>query len=162
MNKETLERLDDEDWDFYSSLPSPNHYKKLNKKVWVNGTFDVLHIGHIRLLKHAHSYGQVTVGIDTDRRIKELKGESRPYNSLEDRIEMLRSLVYVSDIVVFDNSDELRDAIKDLSPDYLVVGEEYRERGVIGGEHAKELIFFPRIKQYSTSNILKHESTSHR
>ena len=162
MNKETLERLDDEDWDFYSSLPSPNHYKKANNKVWVNGSFDVLHIGHIRLLKCAHSFGEVTVGIDTDRRIKELKGESRPYNNLEDRKEMLKSLVYVSNVVVFDNPDELRDAIKELNPDYLVVGEEYRERGVIGGEYAKELIFFPRIQEYSTTKILHHENTSNR
>jgi len=158
MNKETLEKLDDEDWDFYSSLPSPNHYKKMSKKVWVNGSFDVLHIGHIRLLKYAHTYGELTVGIDTDRRIKELKGESRPFNCLEDRIEMLKSLVYVSNVVVFDNPEELREEIKNLNPDYLVVGEEYKERGVIGGEHAKELIFFPRMCEYSTSKILKHES----
>jgi D-beta-D-heptose 7-phosphate kinase/D-beta-D-heptose 1-phosphate adenosyltransferase len=162
MNKETTKFLDDEDWDFYSSLPAPNHYSKLNKKVWVNGTFDVLHNGHIRLLKYAYSYGEVTVGIDTDRRIKELKGELRPYNSLKDRIEMLSSIVYVSNIIVFDDSEELKNAIKRLNPDYLIVGEEYRKNGVIGSEYAKELIFFPRIEKYSTTKILNYESNSYR
>lgn len=157
MNREILEKLDDEDWDFYSGLPSPNHYRKMNhKRVWVNGSFDVLHIGHIRLLKHAASLGELIVGIDTDRRISELKGPDRPCNCLEDRKEMLESFHFVSKVVVFDTADELREHIKQMEPDYLVVGAEYQERGVVGGEHADEIIFFPRIPEYSTTKILNH------
>ena len=157
MNREILEKLDDEDWDFYSGLPSPKHYKKMgNKIVWVNGSFDVLHVGHIRLLKHAASLGELYVGIDTDRRISELKGPSRPFNNLEDRKEMLASFHFVSKVFTFDSGDELRDLIKEVNPDYLVVGSEYQERGVIGGEHAGEIVFFPRIAEYSTTNILNN------
>ena len=56
-----------------------------NKKVWVNGTFDVLHIGHLKLLEFASTYGELRVGIDTDKRVKELKGNDRPFNNTEDR-----------------------------------------------------------------------------
>jgi cytidyltransferase-like protein len=59
------------------------------KKVWVNGSFDILHVGHIRQLEYAASLGSVRVGIDTDERIKEKKGKDRPYNTLKDRIEFL-------------------------------------------------------------------------
>ena len=55
-------------------------------RVWVNGTFDVLHRGHIELLEFASSLGLVKVGLDTDERVKQLKGESRPVNTLEDRM----------------------------------------------------------------------------
>jgi len=63
-------------------------------KVWVNGTFDVLHIGHIRLLEFAHKYGKLRVGVDTDERVKSFKGDSRPFNTLEDRIRFLESIKY--------------------------------------------------------------------
>ena len=159
MNKEILEKLDDEDWEFYSDLPSLNRYRKMSHKtVWVNGSFDVLHIGHIRMLKHAASLGEVIVGIDTDRRISELKGPKRPFNKLEDRKEMLESFHFVSRVVVFDTTQELRQKIEEVHPDFLVVGAEYQERGVVGAEHAKEVVFFQRIPEYSTSNILKHEA----
>jgi len=55
------------------------------KKVWVNGTFDVLHAGHLKMLEYAKSLGVLVVGIDSDKRVKELKGESRPFNNVEDR-----------------------------------------------------------------------------
>ena len=71
--------------------------------VWVNGTFDVLHMGHIRLFEYAKSYGGATlrhknyvcVGVDTDTRVKELKGESRPINRLSHRIEFLESIRFI-------------------------------------------------------------------
>ena len=146
-----LEKLDDEDW---SILTKKRGRKKNVKTVWVNGSFDVLHIGHIRMLKHAASLGELIVGIDTDRRISELKGPTRPCNKLEDRKEMLESFHFISKVLVFDTGEELRDTIKEVNPDYLVVGAEYIERGVIGGEHAGEIVFFPRIPEYSTTNIL--------
>ena len=54
-------------------------------KVWVNGTFDVLHVGHVKLLEFASQFGILRVGIDTDKRVKELKGDDRPFNNQEDR-----------------------------------------------------------------------------
>ena len=55
------------------------------KKIWVNGTFDVLHIGHIKLLEFASKYGIVRVCIDSDIRVKQLKGEFRPINTISDK-----------------------------------------------------------------------------
>ena len=81
------------------------------KKIWVNGSFDVLHIGHIRLLEYASNYGNVTVGVDTDERIKEYKGEMRPFNSLQDRIDFLLSIKYVTSVVSFGTNDELIERI---------------------------------------------------
>ena len=64
----------------------------LNKKIIVNGTFDLLHVGHIELLEYAKSLGdQLLVCIDSDSRVKELKGESRPINTQDDRIKMLNA-----------------------------------------------------------------------
>jgi D-beta-D-heptose 7-phosphate kinase/D-beta-D-heptose 1-phosphate adenosyltransferase len=55
------------------------------KKVWTNGTFDVLHVGHLKLLEFSASFGELRVGIDSDKRVKELKGPDRPFNTTEDR-----------------------------------------------------------------------------
>lgn len=153
-----LEKLDDEDWRILTRGRKERRKKTTTKLVWVNGSFDVLHIGHVRLLKHAASLGEVIVGIDTDRRISELKGPDRPFNSLEDRKEMLESFHFVSKVMVFDTADELREIIKEVGPDFLVVGAEYKERGVVGAEHAKEIVFFPRISEYSTTKILNHKA----
>lgn len=123
-------------------------------RVWVNGTFDVLHIGHIKLLEYAASFGQLRVGIDTDRRVKELKGNSRPINNTKDRMEMLSALKSVTDVKCFDTREELIELIKEWEPDYMIVGSDYQNNEVIGSEWAKELIFFNRIGDYSTTKIL--------
>ena len=82
------------------------------KKIWVNGSFDILHIGHIRLLEYAASLGSVRVGLDTDERIREKRGKDRPYNTLEDRVEFLYSLISVDSVVTFGSNEELIEKIK--------------------------------------------------
>jgi D-beta-D-heptose 7-phosphate kinase/D-beta-D-heptose 1-phosphate adenosyltransferase len=128
----------------------------MNNKVWVNGTFDVLHLGHVKLLEFASSLGDLRVGIDSDKRVKELKGEDRPFNNTDDRKSMLSSLKYVNDVVVFDSREEMLKLIKEWKPDYMVVGSDYECKEVIGGELANELIFFDRIDEYSTTKILNY------
>lgn len=125
-------------------------------KVWVNGTFDVLHIGHIRLLEYASKLGRLIVGIDTDYRIKEKKGHDRPYNCLEERIEFLSSIKFVDTITVFGSDEELESKIKIFSPDIMVIGDDYRDKKIIGSEYIKEIIFFERIKDKSTTSILNY------
>lgn len=125
-------------------------------RVWVNGTFDVLHIGHIELLKFASVYGKVRVGIDTDSRVKQFKGDSRPVNNWEDRKTMMESIRYVYDVVGFSTDGELRQQIKDWETDVMIVGSDYKDKNVIGSELVKEVIFFDRIEGYSTTNILKN------
>ena len=90
-------------------------------KVWVNGTFDVLHIGHLKLLEFASSFGELRVGIDTDKRVKELKSPDRPFNTTEDRKYFLESLKFVKEVVVFDSRQELIDLVKEYQPDYMVM-----------------------------------------
>jgi D-beta-D-heptose 7-phosphate kinase/D-beta-D-heptose 1-phosphate adenosyltransferase len=75
-------------------------------KVWVNGTFDIVHLGHIQLLKKAADIGDfLIVGLDGDKRVKELKGEQRPINNLISRITLLESIRYVDRVVAFDSDD---------------------------------------------------------
>lgn len=125
-------------------------------KVWVNGTFDILHIGHIKLLEFASQFGFLRVGIDTDKRVKELKGEDRPFNTQDDRKKMLESIKFVDEVVLFDSREELIENVKNFSPDIMVIGDDYKEQIVYGSEHAKKLVFFEKIPNYSSTKILNY------
>jgi len=131
-------------------------------RVWVNGTFDVLHRGHLELLEYAHSLGEVRVGIDTDERVKELKGNDRPFNTYEDRSYFMSRINGVSSVVSFSSNEELCDRIREWEPNYLIVGSDYKNKEVIGSQFAKEIIYFDRIGEYSTTKILSNESISNR
>lgn len=124
------------------------------KRIWVNGTFDVLHIGHIKLLEYAASLGIVRVGIDTDERVKEKKGNNRPYNRLEDRIEFMSSIKYVHSVVCFNSDLELIDKIKEWEPDIMVIGNDYKYHEIIGVEYVPKVNFFDKVEGISTSKIL--------
>lgn len=125
-------------------------------KVWVNGTFDILHVGHISLLEFASRFGILRVGIDTDKRVKELKGDDRPFNNQNDRKRMLESIKFVDEVVLFDSREELIESVKEYSPDIMVVGDDYKGEKVYGSEHAKKLLFFEKIPQYSSTKILNY------
>jgi D-beta-D-heptose 7-phosphate kinase/D-beta-D-heptose 1-phosphate adenosyltransferase len=125
-------------------------------RIWVNGTFDVLHIGHLRLVQYANSFGDVRVGIDKDIRVKELKGDNRPINNWFDRIEMMRSIKYVDSVVGFSTDEELRDEIKKWNPDIMIVGSDYKDKVVIGSELVKKVLFFDKIGNHSTTKIINH------
>ena len=128
------------------------------KTVWTNGTFDVLHAGHIKLFREARKLagpgGKVVVGTDSDDRIRTLKGPTRPINNLFDRIDFLRSIKYIDDVVAFSSEDTLIANIKRYSPDIILIGEDYIGKRVVGGEFAKEIIFFPRYGGLSSSKII--------
>ena len=126
---------------------------------FVNGCFDVLHIGHIRMLQFAkQKCDYLIVAIDTDIRVKLLKGHQRPINVQCDRMEFLMSLSAVDEVQMFSTDEELIDLIKLNNPDIMIVGSDYRGKKVIGSEHAHQLIFFNRIEGYSTSKIVEHSS----
>lgn len=128
------------------------------KTVWTNGTFDVLHAGHIKLFREARKLagpgGKVVVGTDSDDRIRTLKGPTRPINNLFDRIDFLRAIKYIDDVVTFSSEDTLIANIKRYSPDIILIGEDYIGKRVVGGEFAKEIIFFPRYGGLSSSGII--------
>ena len=127
-----------------------------NKKVFVNGTFDVLHKGHLELLNYAKSLGDyLVVGIDTDERVKEKKGSARPVNSAEDRALMLVNLKAVDEVRYFSSDNELESMVKSVKPDIMVVGSDWKNKSVIGSYYAAKLIFFDRIDGYSTTKIVQ-------
>jgi D-beta-D-heptose 7-phosphate kinase/D-beta-D-heptose 1-phosphate adenosyltransferase len=127
------------------------------KKVWVNGTFDILHIGHIRLLNFAKSFGIVRVGLDTDDRVSEKKGIERPFNKLDNRKEFISAINGVDSVVSFGTDEELRNCIKEWEPDVFVIGTDYIDKPIIGGGLAKEIKFFKKVDGMSTSKILGDE-----
>ena len=126
-------------------------------KIWVNGAFDILHIGHIKLLKYAAGMGYLRVGIDTDERIKEMKGPNRPFNCFRDREEFLLSLRFVDEVVGFGSEQELIDEIKLYQPEIMVIGSDYRGKNIIGAEYVDNIIYFDRLEGMSTTSILEYE-----
>ena len=126
------------------------------KKIFVNGTFDVIHRGHLELLNYAKSFGgYVIVGIDTDDRVKEKKGESRPVNTAKDRAFMLINLKSVDEVRVFSTDTELENLVKSVKPDIMIVGSDWKDKSVIGSYYATELKFFDRIDEYSSTKIIQ-------
>ncbi len=131
-------------------------------KVWVNGTFDIVHIGHIKLLEYAATFGTVRVGIDSDNRVREKKGNGRPYNSLEDRMEFMSSIRFVDSVVSFDSDDSLTDCIKEWGTEIIVIGNDYKYKTIIGSEYVDRIMFFDKVPNKSTTNILKYEDNRYR
>jgi D-beta-D-heptose 7-phosphate kinase/D-beta-D-heptose 1-phosphate adenosyltransferase len=125
-------------------------------KVIVNGTFDILHRGHLELLEYAMSCGSyLLVAIDTDARVKELKGESRPINNQYDRKFHLEMLRPVDKVVLFNSTEELIEIIQDYRPDIMVKGSDYKGRSVVGATYVPEIIYYERLGAYSTTNTIQ-------
>jgi len=123
--------------------------------IWTNGCFDVLHRGHIELFKYAKSLGtELHVGVDSDNKIKKDKGNNRPFNKLEDRVELLKSIKYIDKVYVFNDADALDELVKRVKPYVLIVGSDWKGKTVIGEEHAQHVRFFDKIKGYSTTETL--------
>ena len=126
------------------------------KKVFVNGTFDILHVGHFMLFNYAKSLGDyLIIAIDTDRRIQEKKGLLRPINCLLDRLFMLSNIHIINEVRSFDSDEELESLVKFYEPDIMVVGSDCKDKPVIGSKYAKKLEFFDRIDGYSTTKIIQ-------
>jgi rfaE bifunctional protein nucleotidyltransferase chain/domain len=126
------------------------------KKIFVNGTFDVLHIAHIQLLNFAKSQGDyLHVAIDTDTRVKEKKGETRPIYPQEERKFFLMNLKAVDNVSFFSTDEELENTIKEYAPDIMIVGSDWKGKPVIGSQFAKELKFYDRIENYSTTATIQ-------
>jgi D-beta-D-heptose 7-phosphate kinase/D-beta-D-heptose 1-phosphate adenosyltransferase len=124
------------------------------KRVFVNGTFDILHIGHLELLEFAKSLGDfLVVAIDSDRRVKELKGPTRPINTEYERRQMLLAIRWVDRVYVFDSDAELISHITDC--DVMVKGSDYRGKPIVGQDQCPEIVFFERLEDYSSSKKIE-------
>jgi len=128
-----------------------------SNQVWLNGSFDVLHTGHIKLFRIARmlagSQGHVWVGTDTDERISSHKGSTRPINSLQDRVLMLSSIKYIDHVLPFASNDELESHISTIMPDFMVIGDDYRGKDIIGSQFIKEIYYVSRDGKSTTSIV---------
>ena len=130
----------------------------MNKIVWINGCFDVLHYGHFKLIQYAVAIGgKLVIGIDSDERVKQLKGEDRPFHTQEQREYNLNQIRGVGEVIVFHTEDELREILKRLKPDVFIIGSDYMYKPIVGGEWANEIKFFDRIEGFSTTKLLDDE-----
>lgn len=134
-------------------LNKKNNGKKI---VFTNGCFDILHRGHVEYLQKAKELGDLLVlGLNSDSSVKRLKGESRPINNERDRAIILSALECVDYIIIF-NEDTPFELIKNLKPDILVKGGDYKIENVVGREYAKETMIIDFVDGYSTTKIIKN------
>ncbi len=131
--------------------------------IWVSGCFDILHTGHLRLLKYAKDYGGsidpehniLYVGIDSDERVRMLKGDKRPVNDQFDRARMVSGLKPVDSVVIFNDEDELKNFIKVFNIDYIIAGDHYKDKIIVGAELAKHGVVYYPTDERSTTGIIE-------
>lgn len=105
--------------------------------IFTNGCFDIIHSGHIELLKKCYEFGgYVIVGLNSDSSVRRIKGSNRPINNQEDRKKVLNAIRYVAEVIIFDEDTPIK-LIEDIRPDILVKGGDYIEDGIVGSEFVK-------------------------
>jgi len=124
-------------------------------KIFVNGTFDILHRGHIEMLEYAKSQGNyLLVAIDTDSRVQELKGPDRPINNQLDRQYVLKNLKSVDDVWFFNSDEELEYILETYRPDIMIKGSDYKDKPIVGSHLCKEIKFYDRT-EHSTTGLVQ-------
>ena len=123
-------------------------------KVFTNGCFDIVHRGHIEMLKASKQLGDwLVVGVNTDRSVRRLKGESRPVNNESDRKVLLESLDFVDEVILFDEDTPL-ELIQRVQPDIVTKGGDYTVDTVVGNQLAK-VVILPTVEDYSTTRTIE-------
>lgn len=130
--------------------------KKQKKKiVFTNGCFDIIHAGHIKVLRKAKSLGNILiVGLNTDFSVRRLKGENRPVNNQKERAIVLDSLKFVDYVVLF-NEDTPIKVIQQLNPDILVKGGDYKIKDIVGYGIVPKIVRVSLLKGRSTTSLLE-------
>ncbi|OIP54302.1 MAG: bifunctional heptose 7-phosphate kinase/heptose 1-phosphate adenyltransferase [Helicobacteraceae bacterium CG2_30_36_10] len=133
-----------------------NRYRSNGKKVvFTNGCFDILHVGHVKYLQEAKSFGDILiVGLNSDESVSRLKGPTRPINVASDRAYILAALEAVDFVVPFDE-DTPYELIKMIQPDALVKGGDYEGKEVVGTEFAGELKLVEFVNGKSTTKTIE-------
>lgn len=125
---------------------------------FTNGCFDILHEGHVYLIKEATKHCDVLiVGLNNDSSIKKLK-PGRPINNWDKRIIKLRELDLIDFIIEFETETELEELIKEIRPDVLFKGTDYQSKRITGNNYAKATILIPLLEGISTTNIINETS----
>lgn len=123
------------------------------RMIFTNGCFDILHAGHLHLLKTAKSLGdRLVVGINSDASVAALKGHSRPIQNQEARRLQLSLLPWVDQVEIFDEPTPL-ELIRNLKPDVIVKGGDYQAHQVVGADLA-EVVIVPTLEGFSTSSLV--------
>jgi D-glycero-beta-D-manno-heptose 1-phosphate adenylyltransferase len=139
-----------------------NIRKKLreqNKKlVFTNGCFDILHRGHIEYLEQAKSLGDyLVIGLNSDESVKRIKGETRPVNNEKDRAYVLDSLRVIDAVILF-TEDTPYNLIKEIIPEFLVKGGDWKEDEIVGADIVKKaggkVISLKFVDNYSTTGTI--------
>lgn len=125
-------------------------------KVFTNGCFDVLHLGHIQLLEFCASFGKVIVGLNSDDSVRRLKGTSRPINSVDARKKILESVKYVHEVHIFEE-DTPYELIKSVKPNLIVKGGDYKIEEVVGNDLC-DVIIFDTVVGYSSTKLIQRTS----
>jgi len=129
------------------------HFGK--KVVFTNGCFDVLHYGHFSYLARARELGDMLiVGLNSDASVRQLKGDPRPINPVEARSYALASMLMVDAVVVFD-SETPHELIRDIRPDILVKGGDYRPETVVGREFSGKVEILDFVPGYSSTETIE-------
>ena len=138
-------------------------YRRENfKLVFTNGCFDLLHKGHLDLLSNAAGFGdKLFVGLNSDKSVKKLKGDSRPKQNERTRAQKLLELKYVNHVIIFEDLTPQK-LIHAMSPDVLVKGGDYKKSEIVGAEHVISsggvVKIVPLTPGFSTTSIIEKSS----
>ena len=138
-------------------------YRRENfKLVFTNGCFDLLHKGHLDLLSNAAGFGdKLFVGLNSDKSVKKLKGDSRPIQNERTRAQKLLELKYVNHVIIFEDLTPQK-LIHAMSPDVLVKGGDYKKSEIVGAKHVISsggvVKIVPLTPGFSTTSIIEKSS----
>jgi rfaE bifunctional protein nucleotidyltransferase chain/domain len=127
--------------------------------VFTNGCFDLLHRGHVHVLREAKACGDLLItGVNSDKSVKKIKGPARPVLPESDRSELLASLEMVDYVVLFDEPDPY-ELISAIRPNVLVKGGDWSDAKIVGADLVEEaggrVVVIPYIKGFSTTEIIE-------
>ena len=136
----------------------------MEKIVFTNGCFDVLHPGHVDLLRRAKALGtRLVVGLNSDDSVRKIKGNGRPYMGQADRAMLLEALESVDEVVVFDEQTP-EELIRTIKPNMLVKGGDWKTDEIVGSEFVLasggEVHSLPLVEGYSSTQIIEKLSPS--
>ncbi|HRH56037.1 MAG TPA: adenylyltransferase/cytidyltransferase family protein [Chitinophagales bacterium] len=134
------------------------HERKKQTIVFTNGCFDLLHEGHLYLLKAAKKLGDILiVAVNDDASVKRLKGITRPIESIELRMQKLANLEIVDYVIPFEEDTPLL-LIEKIKPNVLVKGGDYKKEEIVGNKIALQTVIIPLLEGFSTTKIIEQNN----